>query len=212
MTVRRRRHFRPKRSDNIDEFGFRPNVAVVIQNDHGQVLWAHRVGDWDAWQFPQGGIRPGESPEEAMFRELYEEVGLAPEAVEVLHCTKGWMHYKLPAWMRRRNPKGSFRGQKQKWFLVRLLAGDDAVRTDRTDEPEFDEWRWVSYWYPLHHVVGFKREVYRRGLLELAPHVTMRDGPSNDGPPGDDPPSDDPPSDGPPGDGPPNDDPQAGGD
>ena len=185
-----------ERSENIDRHGFRPNVCIVIQNDAGQVLWARRVGGRDAWQFPQGGVHSGEGVREAMYRELFEEVGLAPEAVEVVASTSGWLRYRLPRHMRRRDShrttprsrrdrasatgsappaEGSarFLGQKQKWFLLRLLAGDDAVRTDRTRKPEFDHWRWVSYWYPLAQVVSFKRDVYRRALAELAPQLRV---------------------------------------
>ena len=184
------------RSENIDRHGFRPNVCTVIQNDAGQVLWARRVGGRDAWQFPQGGIHAGESVKEAMYRELFEEVGLKPEAVEVVASTSGWLRYRLPRYMRQRgshrtaprrrrggdSASGSaapaedsvrFLGQKQKWFLLRLLAGDDAVRTDHTRKPEFDHWRWVSYWYPLAEVVAFKRDVYRRALTELAPMLRV---------------------------------------
>ena len=189
------------RSENIDRHGFRPNVCTVIQNDAGQVLWARRVGGRDAWQFPQGGIHAGESVKEAMYRELFEEVGLEPEAVQIVASTSGWLRYRLPRHMRRRGShrdtsrrrddgrsqsapaaavarpaEGStvrFLGQKQKWFLLRLIAGDEAVRTDRTQKPEFDHWRWVSYWYPLSEVVAFKRDVYRRALTELAPMLRV---------------------------------------
>ncbi|HAN28877.1 MAG TPA: RNA pyrophosphohydrolase, partial [Haliea salexigens] len=68
----------------IDSEGFRPNVGIILANDAGQLLWARRIGGRDAWQFPQGGINRGETPEEALYRELHEEVGLAPEAVNVV--------------------------------------------------------------------------------------------------------------------------------
>lgn len=164
-----------RRSDNIDRDGFRPNVGIVIQNDHGQVLWARRVGGFDSWQFPQGGINPQESPEAAMYRELYEEVGLEPEAVKILHCTKNWLRYRLPRRLRRRNSSPRFRGQKQKWFLLQMLGDDSLVITDKTAKPEFDDWRWVSYWYPVRQVVDFKRDVYRRALRELAPALHLAD-------------------------------------
>ncbi len=76
----------------VDADGFRPNVGIVVANDCGQVLWARRIGQ-DAWQFPQGGINHQESVEEALYRELNEEVGLNPEAVEILACTNGWLRY-----------------------------------------------------------------------------------------------------------------------
>ena len=155
----------------IDRDGFRPNVGIILANDDGQVLWARRVGGRDAWQFPQGGINGSESPEDAMYRELWEEVGLTSDKVQVMCCTRGWLRYRLPRRMLRRNSTPSFVGQKQKWFLLRMLSPDARVCVDGTDSPEFDGWQWVSYWYPLGQVVSFKREVYRRALRELAPRL-----------------------------------------
>ena len=151
----------------IDSDGFRPNVGIMLANDQGQLLWARRIGGRDAWQFPQGGINAGESPQEALYRELEEEVGLSPDAVEVLGSTRGWLRYRLPKRYVRRDQSPVCIGQKQKWFLLRLLEDDDAVRLDLNDTPEFDHWQWVSYWYPLNQVIAFKREVYRRAMKEL---------------------------------------------
>jgi len=152
----------------IDADGFRPNVGIVVANARGDVLWARRVGQ-DAWQFPQGGINPDESPEDALYRELYEEIGLRPEHVELLACTRGWLRYRLPERLVRRNGTGPLCiGQKQKWFLLRMLADDASVCMECGDKAEFDHWQWVSYWYPLGQVVSFKREVYRRAMKELS--------------------------------------------
>jgi len=151
----------------IDSDGFRPNVGIMVANDIGQLLWARRVGGQDAWQFPQGGIHDGESPEQALFRELEEEIGLQSENVEILASTRGWLRYRLPKRFVRRGQNPVCIGQKQKWFLLRLLADDAAVRLDLNRKPEFDHWQWVSYWYPLDRVVSFKREVYRRAMIEL---------------------------------------------
>jgi len=140
----------------------------MLANDQGQLLWARRVGGRDAWQFPQGGIQHGESPQDALYRELHEEVGLLPEAVKVLGETRGWLRYRLPRNFIRKGQTPVCIGQKQKWFLLQMLADDDAVRLDLNDKPEFDHWQWVSYWYPLNQVISFKREVYRRALKELA--------------------------------------------
>ncbi|MCB1630802.1 MAG: RNA pyrophosphohydrolase [Pseudomonadales bacterium] len=152
----------------IDEHGFRPNVGIILANCRGDLLWARRRGQ-SAWQFPQGGIHEGESPEDAMYRELGEEVGLAADDVELLDCTGGWLHYRLPPQFMRNRKNPNFVGQKQKWFLLRLVSNDERVRVDAHPSPEFDQWRWVSYWYPLGQIVAFKREVYRRALWELAP-------------------------------------------
>lgn len=153
----------------IDADGFRPNVGIILTNDQGQLLWARRVGGQDAWQFPQGGIHEGESPEQALYRELHEEVGLHPEDVEVLACTRGWLRYRLPNRFVRHHSQPLCVGQKQKWFLLRLRAEDSRVSLNNGGRAEFDDWCWVSYWFPLGKVVAFKRDVYRRALKELAP-------------------------------------------
>ena len=157
----------------VDADGFRPNVGIVVANDRAQVLWARRVGGRDAWQFPQGGIGPSETLEEALYRELYEEVGLERDAVELVARTRGWLKYRLPEGLRRRDSSPSFIGQKQKWFLLRMVGDDREVRVSVSHRPEFDAWRWVSYWYPVGRVVAFKQQVYRRALTELAPHLAV---------------------------------------
>ncbi len=154
----------------IDDDGYRPNVGIILVNKKGRVLWARRIGQ-DAWQFPQGGIKEGESPEAALYRELREEVGLLPEDVEILGCTKGWLRYRLPKRMVRHNSWPVCVGQKQKWFLLKLTSSENRISFEFGDKPEFDGWRWTSYWYPLGQVVPFKRDVYRRALRELVPHV-----------------------------------------
>jgi putative (di)nucleoside polyphosphate hydrolase len=159
----------------VDADGYRPNVGIVICNQAAQVLWARRIGGPDAWQFPQGGINEDESPEDAMYRELREEVGLAPSDVKVISQTKGWLRYRLPRKLRRHNSTPGFVGQKQKWFLLELIGDEGAVNMNITNKPEFDGWRWVSYWFPLHQVVDFKQDVYRRALKELAPQLTYSD-------------------------------------
>lgn len=151
----------------IDADGFRPNVGIILTNSHGGLLWARRVGGQNAWQFPQGGIKQNESAEQALFRELNEEVGLNIDDVNILGVTKGWLRYRLPTrYVRQQHPVCI--GQKQKWYLLELLAEEDAINLGGI-EPEFDQWRWVSYWYPINQVVSFKRDVYRRALKELSP-------------------------------------------
>lgn len=154
----------------IDSDGYRPNVGIILANQSGQVLWARRIGQ-DAWQFPQGGINNQETPEQALYRELNEEIGLSNDSVKIVACTQGWLRYKLPRRLLRQGGS-SFVGQKQKWFLLKMLAADDAVRVDQSKSPEFDMWRWVSYWYPLGQVVSFKRDVYRRAMKELVPGLS----------------------------------------
>ena len=155
----------------IDSDGFRPNVGIILVNSLGQVLLARRCGQ-DAWQFPQGGINADETAEQAMYRELHEEVGLTKKDVEILGVTRGWLRYRLPKRMIRRNQFPLCIGQKQKWFMLRMLSRDEAVKIDCSDTPEFDGWRWVSYWYPVGQVVSFKKEVYRKAMRELSPRLT----------------------------------------
>jgi putative (di)nucleoside polyphosphate hydrolase len=153
----------------IDANGYRANVGIIISNASGQVLWARRIGGANAWQFPQGGVDDGESPEEAMYRELYEEVGLTPEQVKVVAVTGGWLNYNLPKQFIREYQSPVCIGQKQKWYLLKLLTADSAIVFDKTASIEFDHWQWVSYWYPLDQVIDFKRDVYRQALKELSP-------------------------------------------
>ena len=152
----------------IDNDGFRANVGIIISNDEGRLLWARRVNQ-SSWQFPQGGIRPRESVEDAMFRELHEEVGLERAEVEILGRTRGWLRYRLPRNYIRRHSQPLCIGQKQRWFLLRLSGSESRVRFDRGETPEFDHWKWVDFWTPVAEVVFFKRNVYRKALEELSP-------------------------------------------
>ncbi len=150
----------------IDSDGFRANVGIIICNRSGQVLWARRFGQ-HSWQFPQGGINEGESAEQAMFRELYEEVGLPRESVRIIARSRSWLRYRLPKRLVRQDSKPVCIGQKQKWFLLQLQCDESRINLAASGHPEFDDWRWVSYWYPVRQVVSFKREVYRKVLDEF---------------------------------------------
>ncbi|AWB68554.1 RNA pyrophosphohydrolase [Saccharobesus litoralis] len=151
----------------IDAEGYRANVGIVICNRYGQVFWAKRLGQ-HSWQFPQGGVDEGESLEQTMYRELYEEVGLRKEDVEILCYTRNWYRYRLPKRLIRKDSKPVCIGQKQRWYLLRLKCKEKDVDLARSSHPEFDDWRWVSYWYPVRQVVSFKRDVYRKVLKEFA--------------------------------------------
>jgi len=157
----------------LDRDGYRPNVAIVIVNAKNQVFWGKRIRE-HSWQFPQGGINPRETPEQAMFRELREEVGLQQNHVKILGRTRDWLRYEVPQHWVRREWRGSYRGQKQIWYLLRLTGRDSDVSLRATDRPEFDAWRWHDYWVPLDSVIEFKREVYRRGLTELERYLYLQ--------------------------------------
>lgn len=150
----------------LDKDGYRPNVGIILCNAQNQVFWGKRIRE-HSWQFPQGGIKYGETPEQAMFRELMEEVGLQEQHVRILGRTKDWLHYDVPQNWIRREWRGSYRGQKQIWFLLRLVGRDCDVKLRATNHPEFDAWRWSDYWSPLETVIEFKRDVYLKALEEL---------------------------------------------
>jgi|TARA_R110000850_G_scaffold190434_1_gene316501 putative (di)nucleoside polyphosphate hydrolase len=151
----------------LDREGYRPNVGIILVNQKNEVFWGKRIRE-HSWQFPQGGIKYGESPVQAMYRELREEVGLLPEHVRILGRTRNWLRYNVPEDFIRRDSRGIYKGQKQIWFLLRLVGRDSDVSLRATRHPEFDAWRWSHYWVPLDAVIEFKREVYTQALNELA--------------------------------------------
>lgn len=158
--------------DIIDHNGFRRGVGIVIWNGRDRVLLARR-SDHRGWQFPQGGVRQGEPPRDAMYRELKEELGLDPSHVREVARMGRWVSYKLPQRYRRSRAPRCI-GQKQLWWLLRLTCADEHVRPDLAEEPEFDDWSWVEYWLPAEEVVFFKRSVYRQVLEEFEERVGLR--------------------------------------
>jgi putative (di)nucleoside polyphosphate hydrolase len=157
----------------LDREGYRPNVGIILVNQHDEVFWGKRIGE-HSWQFPQGGIKRGETPEQAMFRELHEEVGLAPEHVRIMGRTRDWLRYDVPKQWVRREWRGTYKGQKQIWFLLRMVGRDSDVSLRATEHPEFDAWRWSDYWVPLESVIEFKRAVYEQALTELSRLLPVR--------------------------------------
>ncbi|WP_377160158.1 RNA pyrophosphohydrolase [Roseateles sp. UC29_93] len=151
----------------LDREGFRPNVGIILLNHKNEVFWGKRIRT-HSWQFPQGGIKHGETPEQAMFRELHEEVGLTADHVRIIARTRDWLRYEVPDHFIRRDARGHYRGQKQIWFLLQMMGRDSDMNLRATDHPEFDAWRWNEYWVPLEAVIEFKRGVYQMALTELA--------------------------------------------
>ena len=153
----------------LDKEGYRPNVGIILANQRNEVFWGKRVNQ-HAWQFPQGGIQQGETPLQAMYRELAEEIGLREPHVRILGRTREWLRYDVPHKWQQRNDRhraGPYRGQKQIWFLLRMVGRDCDVKLRASGHPEFDAWRWHEYWVPLEAVIDFKRDVYRQALAEL---------------------------------------------
>ena len=150
----------------LDREGYRPNVGIILCNAKNEVFWGKRIRE-HSWQFPQGGIKRGETPEEAMFPELYEEIGLLPEHVRILGAP-GLVALRSAGAMDQARMARQLQGQKQIWFLLRLVGRDSDVSLRASNHPEFDAWRWNSYWVPLDVVIEFKRGVYEQALSELA--------------------------------------------
>jgi len=164
-------------SDFIDAEGFRANVGIVLTSDDRRVFLGGRTGG-RGWQFPQGGVLRNEAPEQALYRELKEEIGLEESDVELIAATRHWLRYRLPPQYVRRNSQPQCIGQKQRWFMLRLTGSEDRLHFDSTNAPEFDRWRWVDYWTPVREVIYFKRAVYVRALDELAQRAWPNDPPA----------------------------------
>ena len=146
--------------------GYRPNVAMVVINSTNKVLICRRKNT-KTWQFPQGGIDNGEDIKKAMYRELSEEVGLSKDDVSLVGESNGTITYDIPKTIRSKVLGGKFKGQEQKWFLLKLKKDNNEIKLDNEAFPEFDEYEWVSFWQPLNRIVDFKREAYREALSEL---------------------------------------------
>lgn len=157
----------------IDRAGYRLNVGIILTNQQNRVFWGRRSGH-DAWQFPQGGLATGETSIQAMLRELHEEVGLTKEDVHVLGSTKRWLKYKLPKQYLRHGSEPLVIGQKQKWFLLKLVTNEQKIKLDLSDSPEFDSWRWIDFHGAEEQVIFFKRQVYSQALKELEPLLKNR--------------------------------------
>ncbi len=148
----------------------RPCVGIALVNRDGFLFAGQRHDNLaDAWQMPQGGIDPGESPYDAAIRELREETGVRPRDAQFLAESGAWLDYDLPPELLGRIWNGRYRGQTQRWFLFRLLAGDDAIDIDTHETREFRSWDWLPPSVLLNKVVPFKRHVYRHVFDEFAP-------------------------------------------
>lgn len=146
--------------------GYRPNVAMVVLNSKNKVLICRRTNT-KTWQFPQGGVDNNENLEKAMYRELLEEVGLRKDDVQYIGESDDTIIYDIPKTIRSKVLGGKFKGQEQKWFLLRIKNDEHEIRLDYEAFPEFDTFEWVSFWQPIDRIVDFKREAYRKALSEL---------------------------------------------
>lgn len=151
----------------VIEDGYRLNVGIIVANQENQLFWGKRAAKTNGWQFAQGGIKEDELVLDAMYRELYEELGLGPNDIDIIAESNDWLAYDLPEAYRRYYSKPLVVGQKQRWFLLRLLSSDDSINLVASRRPEFCEWRWVDYWYAIDHIIDFKRDVYQQILTEF---------------------------------------------
>ena len=149
---------------------YRRCVGVALANASGHIFAGERIDTPGAWQMPQGGIDPGESPEEAALRELWEETGVPAGLVTVAAETPGWIPYDLPDDLIGKVWKGRYRGQEQRWFLMRFSGKDNDIGI-ATDHPEFSAWQWLAPDDLLAKIVPFKRDVYAQVLTHFAPHL-----------------------------------------
>ena len=157
--------------DQISALPYRPNVGVMLVNPAGKVFVAQRLdSDTDAWQMPQGGIDPGEDARTAALRELHEETGIDPSLVTIEAETPDWLTYDLPHDLVPKIRKGRYRGQKQRWFLLRFHGDDSQIDID-TAHPEFSRWEWIDPAEVVNRIVPFKRDVYARVLAAFSDHL-----------------------------------------
>lgn len=151
----------------IEHLPYRPCVGLLILNRQGHVFAGQRLdSSMDAWQMPQGGIDPGETPREAALRELTEETGIAPESVEILRESVHWHPYDLPRHLVPKLWGGRYRGQAQRWFAMRYDGDDDGIDIE-SHEPEFSQWTWMPPGQLIDRIVPFKRDTYGAVLEEF---------------------------------------------
>ncbi|HEU0220871.1 MAG TPA: RNA pyrophosphohydrolase [Paracoccaceae bacterium] len=153
--------------DEIAALPYRPCVGLMIVSRDGRIFAGQRLDSpGPAWQMPQGGVDEGEDPREAALRELWEETGITADKVAILAETRDWIPYDLPPHLVSRLWNGRYRGQKQRWFLMRFL-GEDGDITIATPHPEFSRWTWLEPEDLLERIVPFKRDTYRRVIEEF---------------------------------------------
>lgn len=156
---------------DIEKLPYRPCAGLMIINADNHVFVGQRLDrDTDAWQMPQGGVDKGEDPADAALRELWEETGITSDKAKIIAQSADWIPYDLPHDLVPKLWKGKYRGQKQKWFLVRFIGQDSDINIV-TEHPEFSQWKWVPVDDILPSIVPFKKHVYERVIEEFKPYL-----------------------------------------
>ncbi|WP_262694035.1 RNA pyrophosphohydrolase [Kordiimonas aquimaris] len=145
---------------------YRPCVGIMLINSEGRIFTGERIDTPGAWQMPQGGIDRGEQAEDAAYRELEEEIGVAADRVSIIKQTSNWLYYDLPPHLMGKAWGGKYRGQKQLWFKMSLHTKDTAINI-ATEHPEFGRWQWLEPDQVIAHIVDFKKDIYQQVLNEL---------------------------------------------
>ncbi|WP_282022388.1 RNA pyrophosphohydrolase [Ruegeria faecimaris] len=157
--------------EEIAKLPYRPCVGLMLMNAEGKIFVGQRNDRHkDAWQMPQGGVDQGEDPRDAALRELWEEAGVTADLVEIIAETEGWLPYDLPHDIVPKIWKGRYRGQEQKWYLMRFSGRDDQIDI-QTEHPEFTRWKWQEPDQLVAEIVPFKRDVYERVVAAFSDHL-----------------------------------------
>ncbi len=145
-----------------DNRPYRANVGIVLINNHNKVWVGSRIDmPSEHWQMPQGGVDEGEDIIQAMWRELEEEIGVKQDHASIIDYHREWMTYDLPYELSLNFWGGKYRGQKQKWFILRLNEKDSVININ-TDEPEFKDWKWVDFEQTIELIIPFKKDIYEQ--------------------------------------------------
>lgn len=165
---------RPATPDDKPDHMYRSGVGIMLINTKKEIFVGKRIdNNSDAWQMPQGGIDAGEDEDLAMFRELQEETGIKQESVKMIGKSKEHFYYNLPYKLQKKFWGGKYLGQKQRWYIAEFI-GDESKINVATEDPEFSEWKWIDNTIIIDSIVNFKRDLYKRVLLEFSQFLNFK--------------------------------------